>query len=292
MVLASQTAGAQELPLDVVPHVDSCIDMDVDEFQRLFKIEFGTAMPEGATAPAPTSAVIRVELVCTRRLIEIRVDNPVTGESLSRKIQPGTRSGRERLLAIAAVELIGFGERPRTPLLSTPVWESTAMLLGATAWTGARHAGLGIRIIRERPVASSGLQLGWSVDMVAQSSSQSVSLGEVVTNSVSGSAMIHLYRQLGGLGVRGGFGARLGAASITGKPTSGGNVASSQISGFIGSPIARVDALVRPFGGMVMTLSGEGGVHVLGLRALADGRSASSLSGAWVAGHLGLGWAW
>ena len=307
----SQSARAQGRSLHVTLHIDPCIDTDGSEVRRLFDLELGTAS-------GPGGGVTRVELACAGELIEIRVNDGVTGKTLVRRIEPGPAGVRERLLAIAAIELVvaSWAELESTPEPVTaaagvtvdagarrsarqallrrraPGWHSTATLLGAAAWTGALHAGIGLRLVRERGIGDAGWQFGWSVDMVAQSSSQSASLGEVITNSVSGSAAVQIHHQLGAVGVGGGLGARLGAASMTGRPTPGDNVASSQITGFTASPIARADVVMGLLGGVVVALSAEAGVHVLPVRALVDGRSVSSLSGLWASGTLGLGWRW
>ena len=319
LVVTPQIAGAQaELP-GVTLTVDPCIEVDADQVQRVFAIELRVAMPRNASPSrsGPASEPTRVELVCAGEssdatgVIEIRVANSVTGMSLTRRIAPGPRDGRERWLAIAANELVVASwprprrsttttettvQRPPSPPPPSSRWESTATLLGAAAWTGAVHAGLGVRLIRERVAVDGGWQFGGSVDMIAESSTQSASLGEVVTNSVSGSLVAHIFRQLGALRARGGLGVRLGAASMTGKANPGDNVASSQISGFTASPIVRADAAIHLLGdrvgGMAVTLSAEAGVHVVPLRALVNGRSVSSLNGPWAGGFLGMGWAW
>ncbi|MEM9490858.1 MAG: hypothetical protein AAGC55_17050, partial [Myxococcota bacterium] len=93
--------------IGVALSVDECIVADAEQIRRLLFIELGApGRPTSLRQGERTDAVTRVELSCADQLIELRVHDPVTGKSLTRRIAPGKRRGRERLLALAAVELV------------------------------------------------------------------------------------------------------------------------------------------------------------------------------------------
>ncbi|MCG8418874.1 MAG: hypothetical protein MJE77_13130 [Proteobacteria bacterium] len=318
IVFSVDTSRGYGEPLGVALSIDPCITTDAEKVRRLLLIELGTSMPQNP--PQPGTAVTTVELTCAGTLIEIRVHDPVTGKSLIRRISPGNREGRERLLALAAMELVVASWieleatpqsvapaadtvvdikarksarqllRRRLPSRSrppSPSWDSVAILLGDAVWTGDLHAGVGVRVIRD----SSGV-IGWAADVIAQSSSETVTLGRVTTNSIAGSATVHVLHRMGKLRLRGGVGARIGAVSMTGKPNSPMMATGGQITGFTSSPVLRLDAQYRAIHGFVIALAAEFGVHLLATRGLVDGTKQSVLAGPWLGGQIGIGWTW
>lgn len=320
LVCSPSISHAQDSSPGVTLQIDECIDTDADSVRRILVIELGTSMPP--SAPGPATAVTRVELTCQGELIEIRVHDPVTGKSLIRRISPGNRKGRERLLALAAMELVvaSWIELEATPepvapaadtvvdararrsakqvarqRLPSPRWQTTAALLGNASWIGDIHAGFGGRVIRDRSPRrplEAGWAFGWAADVVAQSASSSVALGTITINSISAGGVVHLQRRLGAMRVRAGLGARVGAASITGKPNAPDDAMGNQITGFTASPILRLSAQLGAARGLSVDVVAESGAHVLALRGLVDGQRESSLGGFWLGAQLAVGWTW
>lgn len=309
-VLASVAHG-DELP-GVSLSVDPCVDADSEQVERLFRVELGTSMSDAAAAGG--TAGTKVELACDKALISIRVEDAVTGKSLERRISPGPRTGRERLLALAAMELLvaSWVELEATPEPVAPAadsvvgkrerqsarklvrsrlpqsrWSTTVIVVGGSSWTGGLRYGGGLRVTRDH---TSGL--GWSADMVAETARETASLGEVTTRSVSGALSAHASRRDGPVALRAAAGARLFAVSMRGEPDEPDAVLGRELTGFAGGPMARLVAQIVPTGGLTFALSLEAGVHLLEVRGTVDGHKEESLEGAWLSGLLGAGWTW
>jgi hypothetical protein len=293
--------------------IDPCVDADRELVRRLFRVELGTSLPEGAVSEGPAGT--RVEVACAGALVELRVEDAVTGKSLVRRISPGARTGRERLLALAAMELLVASwieleampepvargadstadtlarqaarqvVRKRLPKASR--WTTTATAIGGSSWAGSFRYGGGVRVCRDHAGG-----YGWGADVIAETAVDDLSLGEVTTTSVSGALTAHLERRFGPVLARAAIGARIGAVSMRGDPEGRSGVLGSEVSGLAGGPMARLGAQLTPASGLTLALSVESGAHALEMRGTVDGREEQALDGAWLGGHLGVGWTW
>jgi len=297
--------------------IDPCVDADREQVERLFRVELGTSMPGAAATegtPGEPTTGTQVVLGCDGDLIAIRVEDAVTGKSLVRRIAPGPRTGRERLLALAAMELLvaSWVELEATPEPVAPPagsvarsserrsarelvrkrlprshWSTTAVAIGGSSWTGGLRHGGGVRVTRDH---TSGL--GWGADVVAETAHEEVSLGEVTTTSLSGALTVHIGRRDGPVALRAAAGVRLWAVTMRGEPADGGAVIGRELTGFAGGPMARLVAQLTTRVGLTFALSLESGVHILEMRGTVDGHKGQTLEGAWLSARLGAGWTW
>ena len=97
-------------PVPVSLEVDPCTGADSAEVRRVFELELGTSVPDNATGNGSGNgrgdAEASVTIGCEETLILLRVRDSVTGKELSRRIDVPPGAGRERLLALAATELL------------------------------------------------------------------------------------------------------------------------------------------------------------------------------------------
>lgn len=289
--------------------IDSCIDAKPELVRSLFLLELGTSDSPARHAESET----RVEVGCDGALIVIEVHDPVTGKSLVRRIGAGERSGRERLLALAVVELLvaSWIELEATPepivtpadtvadkgtqdsarkivrrrLPAPRAWETTLSAHATASWSDAILAGAGVGVARHSPRG-----LGWSADVTYQAGDDEVSLGAVSISSIGVSGAVHVRRDVGVAHVSAAAGARFSAVTMTGEPD-GGDVLGGRVSGLAGGPLMRAGGEVRA-GAFTATLSIEAGYHVLELRGLVDGEGETSVDGIWVGSVLAAGWTW
>ena len=293
--------------------IDSCIDAKPELVRSLFMLELGTSSSSERSSVRSSEAETRVELGCDGELIVIEVHDPVTGKSLVRRIGAGDRSGRERLLALAVVELLvaswieleAIPEpavagadtiankdskanarqilRRRLPVAEP--WETTLSVHGMASWSDVVFAGGGVGVARNSPHG-----YGWSAEVALQAGDDDVSLGAVSISSVGVGGAAHVRRKVGPTWLSGGIGARFAAVTMTGEPR-GGGVLPGRVSGVVGGPLVRVGGTMR-LSSVTATLSLETGFHVLELRGLVDGQSETSIDGVWLASTLAVGWSW
>jgi hypothetical protein len=122
LALAAPAQAAQRPPLRLT--VDPCVGLARPAVRRAMAIELPllTDAPPGPTAPA--SEVTEVKVTCRERLVEIRIDDPLTKKTLSRAVdlQSAPEDGRARLLGLAIVELLeaSWTELERNPQPRVP----------------------------------------------------------------------------------------------------------------------------------------------------------------------------
>lgn len=306
--------------LAVALRVDPCVSADPVEVERLFRLELATSVPD-AVAAEPGDDVTVVELGCDGPFVELRVQDPVTGKSLTRRIDlASTTKGRERLLALAAMELLvaSWIELEATPepvvqpvtaraapsarlrartaarrQLPAPVgppaaWLTTTSVVGAAVVGGPGfQRGGGVRVVRDRRAG-----LGWSADVVAHTRTETVTLGTATVTTISASLGGHAHRSVGRWRVRAGLGARLGASTIAGDAGDRPDVEESQITGLTGGPLVRFGVELRVAGHAAVALDLESGWHLFELGGLVDGEREAAVDGGWASAQLALGWQW
>ena len=100
VALHAGLVSAAERHPSVALEIGACLDVEQAEVRRIVAIEL-RALMIGSDSAEP---ITRVAVDCYNPLVEIRVEDPVTGKSLVRRIDLSTseRSIRARLLALAS----------------------------------------------------------------------------------------------------------------------------------------------------------------------------------------------
>jgi len=300
-------------PVAVSLDVAACTGADPGEVRRLFELELGTSIAprEGNAAGAAVS------IDCDGDGIVLRVRDEVTDKQLERRIEiDPARRGRERLLALAATELLiaswveleTEGQRTREPTkpadrelrqqvrtITRPRvrreerWRATASLLGVVSREDHGVApGAGARLTLDH---ASGF--GGSIDLAGTTDTDTTSsLGDIDIDGVTASAAVHARWSWRQLVARAGVGMRGGAAVLTGQPASGTDARGGQVTGFVGGPFARLSLGAELASGLAFDVSVEPGYHVFPVRGLVDGDRAATLEGAWLRAQVAAGWSW
>ncbi len=293
--------------------VDPCVAVDGELVTRLFQVELGSALAPRSDDPATT----RVEIGCAGELVELRVHDAVTGKSLTRRIAAGPATGRERLMALAEMELLvaswveleatpaavrrsadstaGSAARDsaramvrrRLPVMAASRWTTTATMVATSSWSGLSHWGGGARLVRDHVDG-----YGWGVDIAATTARAELSLGNVSVGAVGGAAELHLHRGRGRVRGRGGVGLRLALVSMSGDSDGRDDVLGRHLAGVVGGPLARAEIEVEVGADIVLATALEAGYHLLAMRGLVDGSPEADVDGLWLAGSIYGGWRW
>ena len=313
MLAFPPAAARADQPGAVSLVVDPCVAVDAVLVTRLFQVELGSALAPLGNDPAIT----RVELGCADELVELRVHDAVTGKSLTRRIAAGPATGRERLLALAAMELLVASwveleatpaatrrsadstadnavrdsaramVRRRLPVITASRWTTTATLV-ATSWrSGLSHWGGGARLVRDHVDG-----YGWGVEIVATTASARLSLGSVTADAVGGAVAVHGQQRRGRWRGRGGGGLRLALVSMSGDSEGQAEVLGRHLTGFAGGPFARAELEVELVADIAVAVALEAGFHLVAMRGLVDGGAEANLDGLWLAGSVYGGWTW
>jgi len=299
--------------LAVSLRIDKCVDVDAREVHRLFRIELGTSVPDAVQTDDADAT--QVQVLCDGELVSLRVQDPLTGKSLARRIALGDK-GRERLLALAVMELLvaswieleatpdpkvkpadkrGKGKASRSARRiakrrlppTNGRWRTTTSVLGAlSVESPGLHGGGGVRIELDAP---SGY--GWGADIIVQRTTHKLDLGDVTVSSVGGGLSVHAHRAWKSLRLRGALGARVGAASMSGEPTQPG-VDGGSFTGRFAGPFARFTVGVEVARHITVQASAEPGYHLLPVRGTVDGAETTEVEGFWLAGTVALGVSW
>jgi hypothetical protein len=300
---AARPAGADPA-VGVTLSVDPCVAADAGGIERLFFLELGTTPARGRGARARADVAVG----CAGDAIEVRVNDPLTGKMLSRRIDPGVAAGRERLIALAAVELLvaswielsaadstaddpalgrarADAERLVAGRLRPRPWTTTASVIAGAGADGLTQLGAGVRLDRDRP------RWGWSAELSGWTGARQVPLGTIAASGLGGAADLHLGWRRGPLLVRAGAGGRIGVVALDGDPAPGSGASADHVTGASAGPFARAGAALRA-ATLELSLAAEAGVHLAGVRGLVDGMPGASLVGAWLTGWAGVGWWW
>jgi hypothetical protein len=92
---------------------------------------------------------------------------------------------------------------------------------------------------------------------------------------------------------RAGVGARIGAATLTGKPDPLlPGVVGGSVTGLSGGPFARVTVGVDLAKHVAVEASAEPGYHVFAVGGTVNMIEQIAVDGAWLSAQVGLGWSW
>ncbi len=287
--------------------VDSCVEADAALIRRHFFVELGSA------AHSTDGAQAHAELNCDGDLIVLRVNDLVTGKSLTRRIASGARKGRERLLALAVMELlvaswIELETEPMVPPANTvrneratanarrvvrsrllrSAW-ATTVAVGplVRAWAGGAAYGGSVRLMREH---RSGL--GFTIDMGASQRHDEQELGDVSLSLIDVASIAHGVLPFGRLRLRGGLGGRLGYAIIDGRATDPAVARGGRVTGALFGGLARVEAEVELLMELRALASFDAGYALRGVRGRVTDGQDSALAGGWLTAQLAVGWSW
>jgi hypothetical protein len=316
-LLCSTQARADDHPrVELV--LDPCVDAPHEDIRRVVAIELGALLTDAGDAGrsgAPTDRT-RATVTCDGAVVLLRVDDPLTGKSLSRTVDLGAAipKARARLVALAVVELISaswteldVNPQPRVPP-SGPrpsLAARDAALATVRAQTDRRDAaplrilaiaggmkffsgtallgGGGLRASHD------GQSLGWSIDGQVHHGTSRVSLGEVSTDVVDVGAAVTARQTWSRWSLRLGAGARGGAARLSGSPDpSAGTQGKKFWAPWIG-PLAlgRVELVVTDR--LVLDVGIEGGYVVSPVGGLVADRREVAVDGPWMAVDVGVG---
>lgn len=255
------STGDASLPIDL--DLSECPDLDVALVRRLLRIELTLSLEERESRPED---VTQVAASCADSEATIRVDDPTTGKTTSRRVRLAHAS--ERLLALAAAELISASwaehhVRPRPEVehldqtASEEVTEEATEVVARRvftplpprepeevppAWTfGALFGSIGVSGRPAHATFGLGLQVGLELNrLFAALFDVTYDLGRVDTQI----GRVELRRITAGLGLvirqrigmwvpYGGIGGRAGYAFLRGDPDS---TSSQAVTGRVGGP--------------------------------------------------------
>ncbi|MBI5531428.1 MAG: hypothetical protein HY898_01855 [Deltaproteobacteria bacterium] len=321
LVLAAACTSASALAGETHPlvqlTVDPCADVAAADVRRIAAIELGALLVPEGVAPAPDTT--RVFVACVQGLIELRVDDPITGKSLQRQIdvREAAKPTRARLVALAAAELVytswtelatnptpevaPAGARPPVEVVQNmrdqvrrkiPVKLSPAQPLRVLGIVSRRSFlsqggvlwGGGLR------VADDPFQLvGWSADAVIEHGSVAATIGEVNIDTATLGGSLVLHREVSVLSMRAGLGLRFGVARMMGKPYSSQLAEGKSVVAPWGWPLGVLALSITPIRPLVLEVQGEAGYVVLPLGGQVGGVQEITLQGAWAGVQLGIG---
>lgn len=302
---ADADAGAS---VNVSLDIADCVQTDAASVRRLFLLELGTSRRE-----TPTSATgAKVEIDCSGDLLELRVHDRLTGKHLLRRIAPGPAAGRDRMLALAVMELLvaSWIELETTPVPSVraadsapnpdgatsaralvrrrfpaPIAQrSTLSVFGGGEKSGPWRVGGGARLLR-----TASRRHGWSAELSVNIGDLVVPEGEVELTAASAAGALLVGRLRGDVRAYGGGGMRAGLVSIQGR-SQRPDVQASSVTGFTGGPFARggIDVTVR--GSVTVGATVDLRVDAIGVRGLVDGRDDLDVGRVWLSTDVGVGW--
>lgn len=317
ILFLAQPARAEDKPA-VTLTIDACVEVDAADVRKIVEIELHTTIAE-VSKPGPASGgspdgLTRVTARCREKLIELVVEDSITGKSLMRTVDVAAQApkARTRLLALAITELVSASwteletnptpavppagpppppaakaaardvvkarlPSPPPPLRIVALIDRRAFL-AKTAWV----TGLGVRVARDSAL------FGWSAEMVASQGTAKASLGEVAMDVVGVALAATVGARVGVFSGRAAAGLRGGAARLSGVPR-GDDIEGRSVRGAWGGPFLGASASMVPFKPLVIEVSIESGYVVAPVHARVDGERQVSVAGVWIAGALAIG---
>ena len=270
----------------VALNVDACVPADRAQLDRLVALELAAAAPD---------ADGELRLACDGERITIAW-RASAGDAIDRVVDAGPETGRERTLAIAAVELaVAGGEGPPpAPVVDTTAavtppprrapWRTTldaAVVLLASGDLSA--PGGSLRLARERA------GWGFSLDLGQLHGRDAVELGDIELDATTAAAQQRTSTRVAGVRVHVAAGGRATHARFRGVADRGATSAS--VAGIAAGPLASVGA-ERCRGALCLGLAAEAGWHLATVHATVDGMDARALDGAWWLARAGIGVQW
>jgi hypothetical protein len=313
--------------------IDDCVAAPQQEVRHLLSLELGGPLSDGETPPGATHAAVTCPLSpgpataepsagagpqpALGDLVELRVDDGVTGKSLWRSVElhQADPAVRARLLSLALSELIfaSWAELLVTPEPAVPA--ATPAASAATRQATSVEVGrklpqplppLGIQlsalaaghVLWQTPSVSFGgglllrgehrHHLGWDLDLLVEHGDTMTALGNISRDLLSASAALLVHHRVPYLTLRGGAGGRFGAARLAGDPANPGTTTASALWGPWGGPLLTA-SLTAVAARVRLDLGVEAGYVVAPVIARAGAMRADAVAGPWLGVRLGVG---
>lgn len=315
---ARATEDAEHPPIHLALH--PCVPVEEAAVRQVLAVELGALLTEG---DAPASGVTQVTVDCADAQIWLRVDDPVTGKSLIRRISlltvnPGVRA---RLLGLAIAELVSASwtellanPKPVVPAAEPvvpPAIRRAALSVAqrnaagmqeelSATWRGPSLVGVVMLsgFFASRTLLTGGglrlgfchrRHLGWAADLIAQHGSSPSSLGEVALDAVSTSASLFFDWHGARVGLRLGGGFRGGLLILNGRPDQPMDVQGSSVLGGWGGPTLSISTTVKLQKRLILQANLEGGYVIFPVLGRVAWSSTVGLDGLWLGAQAGIG---
>jgi hypothetical protein len=313
---AGPGAAAGGHPL-VVLTIDPCMAIADEEVRRVVGIELAGVLADPADRSREHT---HVAVVCAGELVELRVDDPITGKALQRTIDlREAPEARPRLLALAIVELISASwteletnPEPQVPPVSMrashesrqaaldvvqqahplraaprplePARTRLVAIAGGMGWFSGTGllAGGGVRITRDNRH-----HIDWMADLQAHRGSARVSVGTVKVDALSAGAVL-AQRAWPTLGLHLGLGVRAGGLHLRGEPDAAEMETAHSGWAPWGGPMGLVTVSLAASRHLVFDLAAESGYVALEAGGLVDGVRELAVKGPWIGVHAGI----
>lgn len=309
--------------LSVRIELATCVANDARGLERVVQAELGSSITVTTGVPmsapeTPSTELARVRVTCSDEMIELQVEDPVTGKRLSRhlRIPPDLAAARSRMLGLSIAELVAASwiELRGTRTSPAKVVDATAPRETHEVALEAAEHGLGTR----RPqyelsalasarhwtrddftsfggaIAFSWLLESWfalAFDADAATGAQAVSLGRV--NAFLGSLALgpRLRYVVGRWSFATGAGMRVGLVHFAGVADRELMPLPEQRAQTLpwAGPLVAISAGVRLAGPVSLSAALEGGLVSYRAEARVAGRSELGIAGPWLGLGLGLG---
>ena len=310
--------------------LDGCPAVPAADIRNLVDVELRNTMaltdaagPQRESDAAPNGTTVL--LTCDQLTAQIDVSDPVTGKALKRTIDLSATASvaRAHLVALSVVELLSASwaellsnPEPVVPAAGSPAapdtraaalefvrgrshedrmpWIAIRVTASATASSfGGRAPNTGPRLWGGALTVADGgpRHIGWVADLSFEHGDRRFSIGRVSTDSLSGLVGIVGQASRGRLDARGGVGARVGIAWLSGTPGDPDTAVGGTVRGSWWGPAVLVDSGVRLGRRAVVRLGLEGGRVLRPVTAIVQGESAVAIGGIWWRSALGVGFA-
>lgn len=313
LVLSGSPGGTQEAGRPrVALRLDPCVGAASEQVAALAALELRVAFVDPSSPPASGATAVHVD--CDGVLAQLRVDDPVTGKSLLRTLDPAQwpQSARARLIGTAIAELVAaswvelvVNPEPAVPAVGPPALEEErqaalqALQLRIAPWELRLVAGpTGIVLFRGPPIlwgialrfvaGNATFPLAMIADGAVQHGGAKTELGAVSADVAGGSVALGLRLRFGPGELVAGVGFRLAAVRLTGDPA-GEQVREGRVAGPWGGPIGTISIGARATGRLYVELGAEGGYSLFSVVGQVGDSSGLTLAGPWAAVRLALG---
>jgi hypothetical protein len=314
LVGGATAASATRHPLVEVA-IDECVVVAEAEVRRVVAIELGALLTkEGGGEDGERT---RVDVGCAPQgaLIELRVDDPITGKRLTRTIdlQRAATNVRARLLALGIAELVAASwteleSNPRPAVAPVgpppspaareaalvavsrrgggPIGRMRLVLLGNVQLSWSGPLGLGgsqLRLGRHEPH-----HLSWELHVAYLRGEARVSLGAVSIDQLLFGSSLGFHQRWERLALRLAAGLRGGTVQLTGRPHDR-ELQGSAFWAPWAAVFTQVGVTVALARWLLLELDVEAGVALLPVGGLVTGQREAALEGGSIGVAIGLG---
>jgi len=302
--VATSGAAAQAAQATVALDTAACPAIPEAAIRRIVGIEIGDLLAGPGDVPAGGN---HLAMICQAGVARLAARGAGGGQPIERELRlaefPGDAA--PRALALAGVEMLAALDpavRQRIQIRQSPAVTATPPAAPARGDRSVAPVGIGISAVRREFLGTQGFG-GWGgridvdrgfgqrfvvgLDIEMDGGSTSVALGEasalLVSAGVFGGLRAAGARLAGSLSL----GARVGLASLEGRPASGAGATGGQALRPWWGPAIAARGWIRT-GPIGFVAAIEAGVAARGARGLADGATVLAVDGAWLLAGLGV----